>query len=249
AVPPRHRQPRSCRGARQGRPHDARGAGSGARRPQRSRAERHGRAPPARLDLRQQRGHRRPWHAAEGWRRGRDHPGSRRARMLITAEELAAIKRQAIEESSNECCGVILVRGAERRHVPCRNVQDQMHARDPMTFPRTARNAYYMDPLDALRLNRLVDEGFAFAVIYHSHPNAGAYFSETDRAQALIKGEPAYPGAVYVVVSVVGRQARAVSAYRWNIERRVFERADDGDLDSSDPSTSPRCLPAAAPPI
>jgi glutamate-1-semialdehyde 2,1-aminomutase len=165
--------------------------------------------------------------------------------MLITAEELAAIKRQAVAEYPNECCGVILVRGTERRHMPCRNVQDQMHARDPMTFPRTARNAYYMDPLDALRLNRLVDEGFAFAVIYHSHPNAGAYFSETDRAQALIKGEPAYPGAVYAVVSVVGREVKALAAYRWNVERRVFERADDGDLDPTEPSASRRLLAAA----
>jgi glutamate-1-semialdehyde 2,1-aminomutase len=165
--------------------------------------------------------------------------------MLITAEELAAIKRQAVAEYPNECCGVILVRGSERRHMPCRNVQDQMHARDPMTFPRTARNAYYMDPLDALRLNRLVDEGFAFAVIYHSHPNAGAYFSETDRAQALIKGEPAYPGAVYVVVSVVGREVKALAAYGWNVERHVFERADDGDLDATGPTASRRLLAAA----
>jgi glutamate-1-semialdehyde 2,1-aminomutase len=165
--------------------------------------------------------------------------------MLITAAELAAIKRQAVAEYPNECCGVVLVRGGERRHMPCRNVQDQMHARDPMTFPRTARNAYYMDPLDALRLNRLVDEGFAFAVIYHSHPNAGAYFSKTDRAQALIKGEPAYPGAVYLVVSVVGREVRALAAYRWNAERRVFERADDGDLDVAEPRASGRLLAAA----
>jgi len=165
--------------------------------------------------------------------------------VLITAEESAAIERQAVAEYPNECCGVILVRGAERRHLPCRNVQDQMHARDPVTFPRTARNAYYMDPLDALRLNRLVDEGFAFAVIYHSHPNAGAYFSETDRSQALIKGEPAYPGAVYVVVSVVGRAAKAFAAYRWNAERRVFERADAGDLGSGESEASRRLLAAA----
>ncbi len=165
--------------------------------------------------------------------------------MLITPEELAALKRQAVAEYPNECCGVILVRGTERKHMPCRNVQDQMHARDPVSFPRTARNAYYMDPLDALRLNRLVDEGFAFAVIYHSHPNAGAYFSETDRGQALIKGEPAYPGAVYVVLSVVGREVRALAAYRWNAERRVFDRADVGDLDPDEPTASRRLLAAA----
>jgi glutamate-1-semialdehyde 2,1-aminomutase len=165
--------------------------------------------------------------------------------MLITPDELAAIKRQAIAEYPNECCGVILVRDTERRHVPCHNVQDQMHARDPVTFPRTARNAYYMDPLDALKLNRYVDDGFAFAVIYHSHPNAGAYFSETDRGQALIKGEPAYPGAVYVVLSVVGREVKAVAAYRWNAESRVFERADAGDLDPTEPHASRRLLAEA----
>src|ERR671936_912455 len=164
---------------------------------------------------------------------------------LITPEELAAIERQAVAEYPNECCGVILTRGAERRIIACRNVQDQMHARDPVTFPRTSLNAYYMDPLDALKLNRMVDEGFAFAVIYHSHPNAGAYFSETDRGQALIKGEPAYPGAVYVVVSVVGRAVKALAAYRWNTERRVFERADAGDLGSGESAVSRRLLAAA----
>jgi glutamate-1-semialdehyde 2,1-aminomutase len=153
--------------------------------------------------------------------------------MLMTPAEVAAIKQQAVAEYPNECCGVILTRGAERRIVACRNVQDQMHARDPVTFPRTARNAYYMDPIDALRLNRLVDEGFDFAVIYHSHPNAGAYFSETDRAQALIRGEPAYPGAAYVVVSVIGREVKSVAAFRFNQASGAFERVDAGDLDAS----------------
>jgi glutamate-1-semialdehyde 2,1-aminomutase len=153
--------------------------------------------------------------------------------MLMTPAEVAAIKQQAVAEYPNECCGVILTRGAERRIVACRNVQDQMHARDPVTFPRTARNAYYMDPIDALRLNRLVDEGFDFAVIYHSHPNAGAYFSETDRAQALIRGEPAYPGAAYVVVSVIGREVKSVAAFRFNQASGAFERVDAGDLDVS----------------
>ena len=153
--------------------------------------------------------------------------------MLLTPAEVTAIKQQAAAEYPNECCGVIVTRGAERRIVPCRNVQDQMHARDPITFPRTARNAYYMDPIDALRLNRLVDEGFEFSVIYHSHPNAGAYFSETDRAQALMRGEPAYPGAAYLVVSVIGGEVKSLAAFRFNRASAAFERVDAGDLDPS----------------
>jgi glutamate-1-semialdehyde 2,1-aminomutase len=160
--------------------------------------------------------------------------------MLLTPTEVAAIKQQAVAEYPNECCGVVLTRGSERRMVACRNVQDAMHARDPITFPRTARNAYYMDPLDALKLNRLVDEGFEFSVIYHSHPNAGAYFSETDRAQALIRGEPAYPGAVYVVVSVLGHEVKSLAAYRFDTGAGVFERVDAGDLDASAASASTR---------
>ena len=41
-------------------------------------------------------------------------------------------------------------------------------------------------------------------MIYHSHIDAGAYFSETDRRNALIDGQPAYPEATYVVVAVDG---------------------------------------------
>jgi proteasome lid subunit RPN8/RPN11 len=60
------------------------------------------------------------------------------------------------------------------------------------------------------------------AVIYHSHIDAGAYFSETDRRQAVIGGQPAYPAAVYVVTSVVAGRVEAVAAFRWDAERRDF---------------------------
>jgi glutamate-1-semialdehyde 2,1-aminomutase len=154
---------------------------------------------------------------------------------MITAGELAEIKRHAIRDYPNECCGVVVVRGDERRLVPCRNIQDQKHAADPARFSRDARTAYFMDPADLARVNRLEREGFNLAVVYHSHPNAGAYFSETDRLQALMDGEPAYPDVVYLVVSVVGTAVEAAAAYRWNAETRAFERVDKGDLDIDSP--------------
>ena len=54
------------------------------------------------------------------------------------------------------------------------------------------------------------------AVIYHSHVDAGAYFSETDRRQALVGSEPAYPSAVYVVASVVAGALDEMKAFQWN---------------------------------
>ncbi len=136
--------------------------------------------------------------------------------MIVTPEELRAIREQAIAEYPHEACGVVVTRGAERRLVRCRNAQNDLHAKDPARNPRDARTAYSIDPADLLRIGRLEGEGFAVAVIYHSHVDAGAYFSETDRRQALVGGEPTYPAAVYVVTAVVAGQVDAMAAFRWN---------------------------------
>ena len=93
----------------------------------------------------------------------------------------------------------------ERRLLACRNIQDELHARDPGRFPRTARTAYYIAHEDLLEIGRREGEGFEVRVIYHSHVDAGAYFSETDRRNAMLDGVPAYPQATYVVVAVAGR--------------------------------------------
>jgi proteasome lid subunit RPN8/RPN11 len=146
--------------------------------------------------------------------------------LIATPAELQAIQSQAIEEYPRESCGVIVARGAERRLLPCRNVQDELHAKDPARHPRDARTAYYIDPHDLLRIGRLEADGWAVAVIYHSHVDAGAYFSETDRRQALMGEEPAYPEATYIVAAVVQRRAEAVAAFRWEPTRRDFLPVD-----------------------
>jgi proteasome lid subunit RPN8/RPN11 len=142
--------------------------------------------------------------------------------MVLSGGELETIRAQAVEEYPFESCGVVLSRGDERRLLRCRNAQNELHARDPERYPRDARTAYYIDPKDLLRIGDLEHQGFGVAVIYHSHVDAGAYFSETDRRQAVVGGEPAYPGAVYVVTSVVGGVAEAVAAFRWEATRRDF---------------------------
>jgi proteasome lid subunit RPN8/RPN11 len=153
--------------------------------------------------------------------------------VIVTPEELAAIRRQAIEEYPHESCGVIVARGAERRLVRCRNAQNDLHAKDPVRHPRDARTAYYIDPADLLRIGRLEGEGFAVAVIYHSHVDAGAYFSDTDKRRALIGGEPAYPGAAYLVTSVVRGRVDSTAAFRWDAARGDFLPVDLGVVEPS----------------
>lgn len=146
--------------------------------------------------------------------------------MTVTTSELEAIRRQAVEEYPEESCGVILVRGDERRLLRCRNVQNELHTRDPLRNPRTARTAYHIDPHDLLRIGRLESDGFGVAVIYHSHVDAGAYFSETDRRQALIDDEPSYPGTTYLVTSVGAGRVDGTAAFRWEGARREFVLVD-----------------------
>ena len=153
--------------------------------------------------------------------------------MVMTATELQEITAQAAREYPSEACGVIVGRDGERRVMPCRNIQDEKHVQDPATYTRTARNAYYMHPMDVLAWNRLVDQGWTLLVVYHSHPDAGPYFSETDRAQAIAAGVgewPAYAEATQVVISVVGGAVKGLAAYRWNARERGFDRVDTGDI-------------------
>ncbi len=60
------------------------------------------------------------------------------------------------------------------------------------------------------------------ATIYHSHIDTGAYFSDTDKRNALINGEPAYPDAVYVVLSIADRRLAGAGAFAWDPARRDF---------------------------
>ena len=159
---------------------------------------------------------------------------------LLTAAELEEIQRHAQRDYPAECCGVLLVRPGpdeERRLLACRNLQDELHAKDPERFPRTARSAYYIAHEDLLEIGRRETDGFEVRVIYHSHVDAGAYFSETDRRNAMVDGTPAYPTATYVVVSVAQGRVAETRAHRWNPGPGEFEEVP---LDAGKPPRAGR---------
>jgi len=142
--------------------------------------------------------------------------------MILTSEEYARVLSQAVAEYPGECCGVVMDRTGERILLPCRNIQDELHAKDPQRHPRDSRTAYYIDPKDLIAMGRREAQGFRVATIYHSHIDAGAYFSATDKHNALINGEPAYPEAIYVVVSVLQGRIDDAGAFRWDPAQRDF---------------------------
>jgi proteasome lid subunit RPN8/RPN11 len=145
----------------------------------------------------------------------------------LDASTLAAVAEHAEREFPREACGVIAGRaGGSRleRVCPLRNVQDRYHARDPARYPRTAHDGFRLDELERLRLLERFDvEGLVERVLYHSHCDAGAYFSPEDRAMAVIDGLEILPGVVHLVVAV--REGRAVdaAAFAYDAAARRFE--------------------------
>jgi proteasome lid subunit RPN8/RPN11 len=119
---------------------------------------------------------------------------------------LDEIYRHAAEAYPNECCGFIRANGEVHRAV---NHQDVLHAEDPVKWPRSARRAYSLAPEDLLLFGESLLSANPAIVVYHSHPDVGAYFSEKDAADALYQGRPVYD-VDYLVIDV--RQARAKGA-------------------------------------
>ena len=144
--------------------------------------------------------------------------------MTLDTDVWNGLVDHAVGEYPNECCGLLLRDPAGAVEVVrVRNVQDEMHARDPARYPRTARTAYAGHPADLKNaLERAERPGFALLGFYHSHPDHAAYFSEEDVAQATPFGEPSYPDAVQIVLSIYGREVKDVKAFAWSSERSAY---------------------------
>ena len=142
----------------------------------------------------------------------------------IAREALEQIHAHAEAEYADECCGLLLESDAgEQKVFRIANIQERMHAEDPERYPRTARTAYTGDPRDLQpALAAAAAPGNRLAAFYHSHPDHDAYFSEEDLAQATPFGEPSYPEAVQVVVSVYRGKVRDTRAFAWSESRQAY---------------------------
>ncbi|MBI3312989.1 MAG: M67 family metallopeptidase [Candidatus Omnitrophica bacterium] len=140
---------------------------------------------------------------------------------------LEIITKQAESEYPHECCGMILARENSPEELvkvyPCRNAQNEYHAENLENFPRTAKEAYFIEPSELLAIqkeNRR--QGLIVRVIYHSHIDTEAYFSREDKKMALPDGEPAYPGVDYLVLSVMGGKVSGMNFFHWDTVKKDF---------------------------
>jgi proteasome lid subunit RPN8/RPN11 len=126
-----------------------------------------------------------------------------------------------------ESCGFLVGPAADplrvTEAVPMTNRANRLHALDPETYPRTGRTYFDIDPL---KFARAIEQGEASGapvkVLYHSHVDAGAYFSETDAEAAKMGGEaPAYDLA-YLVTSVEEGVVTDHRLFIWDPGLRAF---------------------------
>ena len=134
----------------------------------------------------------------------------------------------ALREYPNEACGILAGPKGERCgslfHL-CKNGYDEMHARDPKTYSRTAKTAYLIDGREQQAIfDRVAAKGLEVKSIVHSHTDHDAYFSEEDQTVAAPWGEPMYPEISYIVISIWEEKFKEANEFIWNQKKEDFDQ-------------------------
>ncbi len=142
----------------------------------------------------------------------------------VSPEALAAMYAHARRDYPNECCGIVFgprdAPVADRAQA-CANIQNQLHESDPQMHQRDARTAYQLEARDLLKMQKSLRTEAPAKIIYHSHVEVGAYFSETDQAAAQMEGEPTYP-VEYVVIDVRAGGIGGAAQFAWDAATRKY---------------------------
>lgn len=138
----------------------------------------------------------------------------------LDRKALQAIYRHAANAYPEECCGFVFANAG----VHCgENIQNSLNQLNPEVYRRSAANGYTFAVADTLMLNRSLSGDNPVRIIYHSHPDVGAYFSREDEDKALFMGQPILPVA-YLVIDVRAGEVQGAKLFEWSGERFVCSR-------------------------
>jgi proteasome lid subunit RPN8/RPN11 len=130
-------------------------------------------------------------------------------RLTVTRGALDRVFAEAREAygRDEESCGFLLGPRepwqALDEVMPMVNRANQLHALDPVAYPRTGRMYFDIDSMKFQRaIERAQETERPVKVLYHSHLDVGAYFSDTDAQVALMGGSTPPFALAYLVTSV-----------------------------------------------
>jgi proteasome lid subunit RPN8/RPN11 len=117
--------------------------------------------------------------------------------MKISASIYAEMVSHALEDSPDECCGMVSARDGEA--VAAYRITNSAHS--PLR--------YEMDPREQLKIEfgEIYDKDLEVGIVYHSHTRSAPYPSQTDINLAT------HPGAIYVIVGVKDPNEPEVKGY------------------------------------
>jgi [CysO sulfur-carrier protein]-S-L-cysteine hydrolase len=130
---------------------------------------------------------------------------------VLREETLQRIYRHACSTYPEECCGFVFADGG---YIEGSNIQNDLHRHNPQVYQRTAANGYTFSVADTVLLNKSLRSPNPVTVVYHSHPDVGAYFSDEDQDKALFAGQPLLPVS-YLVIDVRAAQAHGAKLFEW----------------------------------
>ena len=146
----------------------------------------------------------------------------------ISQDNLGEIRKHALDVYPHECCGIVIGFAESKDDdilFRCTNIQNRLHKMDPTAYPRDAKTAYNIAPKELVKIfDQMQSKGMILKAFYHSHPDHDAYFSDEDKRMALFDGEPTYPDAKYLVVSVYDKVVRDEAWFEWDSQTRSFEK-------------------------
>jgi [CysO sulfur-carrier protein]-S-L-cysteine hydrolase len=161
--------------------------------------------------------------------------------LSITRSALELVEKDALRgyAADEEACGYL--RGPAEQPLFCdecvvmTNVANKLHAIDPERYFRTARTFFSFNEKkfdDAVRAS--AEQGKPIKILYHSHLDAGAYFSPTDAAvmsmgqppeseggEIAMGPGPAWPLA-FLVTSVRDHKIAEHRLFVWDTDARAF---------------------------
>ena len=143
---------------------------------------------------------------------------------------VATMRMHAFAGYPGECCGLLFAPVSSdqvSRALGMENLQDRLHALDPVEHPRTSRNGFQ---LNARKMQQAIEaattDGEHLVAIFHSHIDCGAYFSQEDSDMAAPPPErvPNDPTLWHVVMACWPDGLREARAFRW--DGRAFVGAE-----------------------
>ena len=145
-------------------------------------------------------------------------------KIKITSESIKEIYLHARKEFPYECCGWILGEKNSTVASKVRKAKNQYSASThPTKSSRSKETAYVISGKDLIELNESFEKTFVPKIIYHSHPNGKAYFSETDINNAMSPwgSEPSYP-VQQVVIGINKYEIVEAKQFAWDYQSKKF---------------------------